>query len=168
MSPSCFFTTALLLCAAALPAAVYEVDKTRGNDGNPGTNAQPLASIAAAQAKLAQPGDVMLIHAGRYFVHNWEVNVAGAVGNPITYRAALGETVIIDFGLRVSGAWRDDGGGLWSAPFSGDTGRVVIDGKELVLAATGTTPTAGSFQVASGRLKVFPPAGVRAQPLPTW
>jgi|GEM_PF-2763385 len=162
MSLSCFPILVLILCAAALPAAIFEVDQLRGNDGNPGSSAQPLATIAAAQAKLANPGDVVLIRAGRYFVHAWKVNVAGAAGNPITYRAAPGETVIIDFGLQVSGAWRADGGGLWSAPFSGDSGRVVIDGRALVLAAAGTTPSAGSFQVANGRLALFPPAGVRA------
>ncbi len=162
MSLSHILTVALLLCAAALPAAVYEVDQARGSDGNPGTSAQPLATIAAAQAKLAQPGDVVLIHAGRYFVYAWNVNVPGAAGNPITYRAAPGETVVIDFGLKVSGAWRDDGGGRWSAPLSGYSAHVIIDGHELTLAAAGTTPSVGSFQLANERLTVFPPAGVRA------
>ena len=45
-------------------AKEYHVAKT-GNDANPGTIEAPLHTIQAA-ANLAQPGDVITVHAGVY------------------------------------------------------------------------------------------------------
>jgi alpha-N-arabinofuranosidase len=45
-------------------AKEYHVAKT-GNDANPGTIEAPLHTIQAA-ANLAQPGDVITLHAGVY------------------------------------------------------------------------------------------------------
>lgn len=83
-------------------------------DTNPGTAAQPLRSIGAAAA-LAQPGDTVLVHAG---VYRERVTPArgGTAGQPIVYRAAPGEAVVV----KGSEPWRD-----W-APYAPDAPDVFV------------------------------------------
>lgn len=65
---------------------VYHVSKT-GSDLNPGTAAQPFATIQRA-ADLAMPGDTVVVHAGEY--REWVDPKTGGTGdrNRITYTAA--------------------------------------------------------------------------------
>ena len=57
------FIMAFTMGITSLPKE-YHVAKT-GNDANPGTIEEPLHTIQAA-ANLAQPGDVITVHAGVY------------------------------------------------------------------------------------------------------
>ncbi len=60
-----FMVSALLLApATVIPAAEFHVAPS-GNDANPGTKLAPLRTIQHA-AELAQPGDVITVHAGTY------------------------------------------------------------------------------------------------------
>ena len=79
-----------------------------GSDKNSGTIDQPFQTIQHA-ADLAQPGDTVDIRGG---VYRETVSPAGsgAPGNPITYQAYDGETVVID-GANPLGGWSHSGGG---------------------------------------------------------
>jgi alpha-N-arabinofuranosidase len=60
----CIITIYLLLAGLTISAAEYHVAKT-GKDTNPGTAASPFLTIQRA-ADVAQPGDVITVHAGIY------------------------------------------------------------------------------------------------------
>jgi hypothetical protein len=110
--------TALAL-AALLPAAEYYVAPA-GDDTNPGTLAQPFASVARAQ-QAAAPGDTVWIRGGEYVFRGTEIAVgilfdkSGAPGRRINYFACARETPVFDFfqlstrarikGFSVTGSW---------------------------------------------------------------
>jgi hypothetical protein len=59
----------------------------KGNDANPGTEAQPWKTLQKA-ARSVEPGDTVRIKAGDYFAgESWKVNRAGTAERPITYQA---------------------------------------------------------------------------------
>ncbi|NME70791.1 right-handed parallel beta-helix repeat-containing protein [Flammeovirga aprica] len=64
-----------------------------GNDTNAGTSSNPYLTIQKA-ANVAVAGDVVIIHQGTYR-ETVETKNNGTSSNPITYRAASGETVIV-------------------------------------------------------------------------
>jgi hypothetical protein len=65
-----------------------------GDDGNPGTQNSPWATLQRA-ADAAQPGDTVCLREGVYHQYA-ELARSGAPGQPITYAATPGETVWID------------------------------------------------------------------------
>lgn len=70
-----------------------------GNDNNPGTEAEPFATVGRAQ-QAASPGDTVLVRGGVYAFNSGTVGVAfskaGTSGNPINYFAYAGETPVFD------------------------------------------------------------------------
>lgn len=95
-------------------ATEYHVAKS-GNNSNSGNRDTPLLSIQAA-ANLAQPGDIITVHAGIY--REWLKPPRGGTSNNkrIVYRAASGEKVEIK-GSEIIKNWK---------PFVGDVWKVVI------------------------------------------
>jgi len=85
------FVTALLL--VPLQAADLHVAQG-GDDSKPGTQAAPLRTIQAA-AKLAQPGDVITVHAGVYRERVNPPRGGESDRKRIVYQAAAGEKVEI-------------------------------------------------------------------------
>ncbi len=79
--------------SATLPAAEFHV-ATNGNDANPGTHAAPLRTIQRA-ADLAQPGDVITVHAGTYRERVNSPRGGESDARRIVYQAAPGEKVEI-------------------------------------------------------------------------
>ncbi|WP_418359855.1 right-handed parallel beta-helix repeat-containing protein [Sphingobacterium detergens] len=75
-----------------------------GSDMQAGTPAKPLRSIMAA-AKLAMPGDIITVHEGVYRESVVPPRGGVSVKQPITYRAAKGEKVIIKGSEEVRG-WK--------------------------------------------------------------
>lgn len=94
---------AFCFAGAALPAAevvpktgrtlVVNNQSPACSDANPATEQQPLKTISAA-AKLASPGDTVLVRAGIYR-ERVTPERGGAPGAPVTYAAAPGEKVVI-------------------------------------------------------------------------
>lgn len=82
----------LSLIAAAVYATDLHVAKT-GSDTNNGSAASPYLTIQKA-ASVAQAGDVVIIHAGTYRETVEPLN-NGTPGNPIVFRSAAGEKVIV-------------------------------------------------------------------------
>ncbi len=81
---------------ASAQGSVYYVapPASGGNDSNPGTEAQPWATIQKA-ANTLTAGDTVYIKAGTYQEQVIPQN-SGSVGNTITYAAYPGHTVTID------------------------------------------------------------------------
>jgi len=98
------------LSLAAQRSYVVAQQHPQASDQHPGTEQQPLRSIQAA-ARLAQPGDTVLVHAGIY-----RERVApprgGSPGLPITYLAARGESVVV----KASEIWQPDWQALADRP----------------------------------------------------
>lgn len=85
-----------------VPAAEYHVS-TKGDDRNNGSQATPLRTISAA-ARLAQPGDVITVHAGTYRERIDPPRGGVSEERRIIYQAAPGDTVWIK-GSEVARGW---------------------------------------------------------------
>ncbi|MGE8430300.1 MAG: NosD domain-containing protein [Sphingobacterium sp.] len=75
-----------------------------GNDEQAGTQAKPLRTIMAA-AKLAMPGDIITVHQGVYRESIIPPRGGLSAQQPITYRAAKDEKVVIKGSEEVKG-WK--------------------------------------------------------------
>jgi alpha-N-arabinofuranosidase len=82
-----------------------------GSDSNPGDRQTPYLTIDKA-AHVAQPGDIVVVHAGTY--REWVKPVRGGTSEAdrITYRAAPGDEVIVKGSECVDG-WVRESGDVW-------------------------------------------------------
>lgn len=140
------------------------VDASAGDDANPGTDAAPLATIQSG-ADLAQPGDTVLVRAGTYR-ESVTPPRGGEAGNPITFRAE-NNLVLLD-GASValeSASWSDEGGGIYSTPFAGESQYVAVDDQRIYdypsLAGlqSGIAGIDGGYAIESGVLYLKLPDG---------
>jgi hypothetical protein len=115
-----------------LLSSSWFVAKVGGSDANPGTLAQPFATIQHA-ANVAHAGDVVNIRAGVYRETVTPPN-SGTSAAPITFRAYNGESVTLDGGNLVSG-WANVGGATYAAAQPWDLGdgnnQVFFEGQML-------------------------------------
>lgn len=83
----------LFAWSAVAHAATYYV-QPMGSDGNPGTQAEPFATIAHAATVALRPGDLVLVGPGTYPARVF-VSGAGSASQPITFRSqSLSKAVI--------------------------------------------------------------------------
>ncbi|MGL5019973.1 MAG: alpha-L-fucosidase [Luteolibacter sp.] len=91
-----------------------------GNDTDPGTSAQPLATFAAAQARAKtlaglEPVNV-IFRAGTYYLADtirFTAADSGTAANPVNYRAAAGATVTLSGGNSLAGLpWTTHSGAI--------------------------------------------------------
>ncbi|MGJ5818914.1 right-handed parallel beta-helix repeat-containing protein [Paludibaculum fermentans] len=83
----------------------------KGSDRNSGAASSPLRTISAAAA-VAQPGDVITVHAGVYRERVTPPRGGGSESKRIVYRAAPGERVTIT-GAEVIRGWKTVQPGVW-------------------------------------------------------
>src|SRR5512137_67607 len=84
-----------------------------GNDANQGSSSKPFKTISAA-AQVAQPGDVVTVHAGVYRERVSPPRGGTSEGMRIVYQAAPGEKAIITGSEPVKG-WEKASGDAWKA-----------------------------------------------------
>jgi alpha-N-arabinofuranosidase len=84
---------------------------TSGNDANPGTQSAPFLTIQHA-ADLAQPGDVVTVHAGTYRERVSPPRGGTSDSMRIVYEAAPGEKVVITGSEAVTG-WSEVQEDVW-------------------------------------------------------
>lgn len=101
---------AALALAVAAQAATYHVS-TRGNDANPGTGAAPFRTLQHA-ADVAQPGDIIIVHAGIYRERVSPPRGGTSDVKRIVYEAAPREKVVIT-GADEAKHWEKVQGGVW-------------------------------------------------------
>ena len=104
---------ALLLLALLTPAASareFHVS-LNGDDNNDGSSSKPTRTISAA-ARVAQPGDVITVHAGTYRERVTPPRGGESDAKRIVYQAAAGEKVVIK-GSEVIRNWKSFKGGVW-------------------------------------------------------
>lgn len=91
-------------------AVTHHVAKS-GSDDNAGTAKAPFLTISQA-ARVAQPGDTILIHEGTY--REWVQPARGGTSDDrrITYKAAKGGRVVIKGSERIT-TWEALGEGMW-------------------------------------------------------
>ena len=147
----------LIALAASAQAAEIHV-AVNGRDSNPGTRTAPLRTIQRA-ADLAQPGDVITVHAGVYRERISPPRGGESDAKRITYQAAPGEEVeikgseaVTDWVMAEPGLWKVTVPNSLFGPFNpysdlirGDwfepkgrehhTGAVYLDGEWLAEAA---------------------------------
>ena len=102
----------MILKGLRVEMKVYHVAKS-GSDSAPGTQAEPFLRISQA-AKVAMPGDTVLVHEGVY--REWVKPQNGGLndGMRITYEAAPGESVLITGAERITD-WVHLDAGVWKA-----------------------------------------------------
>jgi alpha-N-arabinofuranosidase len=110
--PALYLTAA----AAKLHAVIgggreYHVS-LEGENGNDGSLAHPLRTIAAA-AMQAMPGDTITVHAGVYRERVDPPRGGTSAQQPITYQAAAGDYVEICGAEQIKG-WKYDRGDVWT------------------------------------------------------
>lgn len=81
---------AVLISAAASADTFHVAPPPAGSDANPGTEADPWATLQHA-ADQVSAGDTVIVHAGDYV--GMYLDVSGTTGSPIVFRGADGESM---------------------------------------------------------------------------
>ncbi len=82
-----------------------------GDDASAGSSTKPFRTIQRA-VNNAKAGQTVLVRGGVYFERRISFAGAGTSAAPITFRAAPGERVVIDHGLRVT-SWNLESGNVY-------------------------------------------------------
>ncbi len=146
-----------LCCLLALPAVAAARVRIwvspHGDNGNPGTRAAPLRTLAAAQraerrALRARPKSdvVVVLRGGTYRLKkplrlSWRDS--GRAGHTVAYRAYDGERPLISGASRVRGsAWKlyDREANIWRARVGSETRELYVNGKRATRARTSDYP----------------------------
>jgi hypothetical protein len=124
----------MVLAVCPVWASDYYV-ATNGDDTNPGTLAQPFATIQKA-ADTMSAGDTCYIRGGSYHEEAVIDNLDGTSGNPITFTNYNGETVTFD-GTKAltdigSTGWTQYSGNIYRTTLNQDTWQLIIDGEWMI------------------------------------
>ena len=131
-----------------------------GNDSNPGSSAKPFRTIEHA-ANLVKSGQTILVDAGVYYERRIHFKAFGSESNPIVFRAAPGQRVVIDHGLRVP-SWNLESGSVYTgapdyvanAP-KDKTLAVVVAGRPLEQVTGALREGTWSLEAGTGLVRVW-------------
>jgi hypothetical protein len=125
-------------------AACTRYVSTEGDDSGPGTEAHPWASFQKA-AEGAQPGDVVCFAGGVYGAGETHLTLSGTAEAPITFRAAPGQSPVLDGEGEAGGILILDAGSsylrisgfslrsftVWGVELSGGNRHIFLDHLEI-------------------------------------
>jgi len=97
-----FIVRLLFLCFLLLPLLARGSDwyvAPNGTAAGPGTMEQPYDLATALSGDVGQPGDTFWLSGGDYVIGHVDTKIAGAPGQPITFRQMPGEWAHIDGSL---------------------------------------------------------------------
>ncbi len=103
------------------PSTVIHVDGQAGNDTNPGTQEEPVATIGKALELVPGPGTKVLIHPGTYREADLQLTKSGTRFKPVIIEAKEAGTVIIS-GSEIWSGWQNIGGGTYTHSWPYDWG----------------------------------------------
>ncbi len=159
---------ALALLPALLSAATELHVAPGGNDANPGTQAQPVATPQGAQAlvrSLIQAGlsnAVEVIFAAGTYQMGAPLELrpedSGTAAFPITWKVATNATVVLSGGKRITGTWTNGGNGIWHTDLAGvglgtnqwNFRQLFVNGQRAVRARYPNVTQANPFLYATG------------------
>ncbi len=104
-----------------------------GNDSNPGTLAEPFATIQHAVDR-AGPGDTVYIRGGTYREAVDLSNTAGVSNAPVTLVNYDGETVTLDGTTAITNRWTLDEGSVYKTTLFEDITQLFVDDELMTLA----------------------------------
>jgi len=104
------FCLSLLFSASGL-AATYYVATTGNDTTGDGSINNPYKTVQKGANMATTPGDTVIVREGTYR-ETVNISYSGSEGNPITFRAYAGETVIIK-GSDVVTGWVNHNGNVW-------------------------------------------------------
>ncbi len=81
------YLISIILFIISLPGSgqAYYINNATGNDNNPGTEAQPWASVGKASGTTFAPGSTVYLRAGQVFNQQLYMNASGTLLAPITF-----------------------------------------------------------------------------------
>ncbi|MBW2589649.1 MAG: hypothetical protein JRD71_02825 [Deltaproteobacteria bacterium] len=106
---------------------------TNGSDANPGTLAEPFATIQHA-INVMYPGDICYIRGGTYREEVDLSGVAGEFGAPITLTHYQDEEVILSGTVPITSNWTQHSKNIYKTTLSEDIWQLFVDGKHMTLA----------------------------------
>ena len=122
----------MLVLATSAFATDYYV-ATDGDDDDPGTLAEPFATIQHA-ADVMSAGDTCYIRAGTYHEEvAWTTgSLDGTSGNPVTFTNYQDEEVILDGTESITGTWTQHSGNIYKISFATDVWQLFDDGEMMI------------------------------------
>lgn len=94
-----FVVSIMALPSVAQAPTIYYVDATLGNDGNPGTEAEPWKTINKVNITALNPGDTVLLKRGESWAERLKIEYSGTDGLPIIFGAyGVGDRPILSPG----------------------------------------------------------------------
>ena len=106
---------------------------TDGNDNNPGTLAQPFATIQKA-ADVMVAGDTCYIRGGSYHETVTMQSKNGTAANPITFTNYQDEVVELNGTEEITSSWTQHSGNIYKTTLSADVWQLFVD-DDMVLSA---------------------------------
>jgi hypothetical protein len=146
LTASMVFLMAPAVALADVQATFYVAPS--GSDANPGTEAQPFATLEKARQAVRavnkeMTGDIVVVlRGGTYPIGRtiaFDAADSGVGGHNVIYRAQAGETPIISGGKQITG-WKLDEKGRWKAPAPVDDFRQLYVGGVRATRAQGEKP----------------------------
>ncbi len=150
-----------LLGTCSLQASEFYV-APGGNDRNAGTLEAPFATLNRARdavRELEKTSSIeIILREGVYYLAEplrLDPRDSGARDAPITYRAAVGEKVVLSGGLPITGKWQEGPGGIWFVDLPGVRDgwyfrQLFIDGKRGIRARYPNADADNPFLYALG------------------
>ena len=120
---------ALLLCLLAFATDYYVA--TDGNDSNPGTLAEPFATIQKAADEMSA-GDTCYIRTGSYHETATMQSKNGTAANPITFTNYQDEVVELNGTEEITSNWTQHSGNIYKTTLPGDVWQLFVDDEMMI------------------------------------